>query len=305
MQHILITGGSGMIGNRLTTILLQSGMQVSHLSRNPDLHAPVKQYHWNYKSGTIDPEALRSTDCIIHLAGAGLADHRWNSAYKKEIYESRVLGTRLLIKSLKQTEHRVKTFIQISATGIYIQNQHGSGNENTPTGNDFLAQTCIDWEKELTLHLPDEIRSVIFRTGIVLSPKGGFLKSLHLPILFTGGIYFGNGTQQQSWIHIDDLCSIILHALTNTQISGIYNAVAPQPIPQKLLMRETAIALHRRLWLPPVPAFALRWLLGELSGELLASHALIPERLLKSGFVFQFPDIKSALKNIYPDKKNE
>ncbi|MFA6261499.1 MAG: TIGR01777 family oxidoreductase [Bacteroidia bacterium] len=304
MQHVLITGGTGMLGTRLTEWLLQNGMQVSHLSRYPNPHATVKQFQWNYKTGIMDPEAIQTADAIINLAGAGIADHRWTPAYKKEIYDSRILGTRLLVQSLKQTEHRIKTIIQISAIGIYRQNLTGPGDENTAMGNDFLAKTCMDWENELIQTIPSEIRTVVVRTGTVLSPRGGFLKKLYLPFRFTGGVYFGNGTQQQSWIHIDDWCAIMMHALKDLTLTGTYNAVSPNPIDQKQMMQEISRSLHRRLWLPPVPAFALRWILGELTGELLASHALVPDRLLKTGYHFQYPEIKSALKDIYPDKKN-
>lgn len=304
MQHVLITGGTGMLGTRLTEWLLQNGMQVSHLSRNPNPNTTVKQFQWNYKTGTLDPAAIQTADAIINLAGAGIADHRWTSAYKKEIYDSRILGTRLLVQNLKHTKHHVKTVIQISAIGIYRQNLTGMGDEKTAMGNDFLAQTCMDWENELIHTIPAEIRTVVLRTGIILSPQGGFLKQLNRPFQLTGGVYFGNGTQQQSWIHIDDWCEIIIHALKDLTFSGMYNAVSPNPIHQKQMMQEVARSLHRRLWLPPVPAFALRWMLGELASELLASHALVPERLLKSGFNFQYPEIKSALKAIYTDKKN-
>lgn len=305
MQTVLITGGTGMIGTRMTARLLQNGFQVIHLSRKPNLRATVKQFEANYKTHIIDLESLRQADYIINLAGAGIADHRWTKAYKKEIYNSRIQSTRLLVEGLKQTEHYVKKIIQISAVGIYRQNHAEPRNENIPTGNDFLAQTCMDWENELTQHVPSSIQTALFRTGLVLSPDGGFLQPIKLPTRILGGVYFGNGRQMQSWIHIDDLCGMMLKAITDSSLSGVYNAVSPQPLDQKSLMRQISRAMHRRLWLPPVPAGLLHLLLGEMASELLASHALLPERMLRSGFAFQFPELDAALKNLFPDKKSK
>lgn len=298
MKHVLIAGGTGMIGTRLTSLLQHSGYSVMYLTRHPNPQSEISQYKWDWENEQFDPDALASADFVINLAGANIAGHRWTKSYKASIYNSRVLGTRFLMNRINSIPNRVKRVIQMSAIGIYQPNTEPPGNENLPLSHDFLAQTCIDWEESLFQNLPNQATGVVLRTGLVLSGNGGLIAKMRLPVFLTGGVYFGNGKQFQSWIHVDDLCRIFLRALGNPDMMGIYNAVAPQPVVQKQLMKQISLSLHRRLWLPPVPASVLKWLVGELSGELLHSHHLHPTRLMNEGFTFHYPDLHAALQGM-------
>ncbi len=295
--NILIAGGSGLVGSQLTKILQQSGFQVSHLSRNPQ-KSKLPAFYWNPDKGEIDLACLKDTDCIINLAGAGVADARWTDSYKNEILNSRVNSTRLIARSLKENENKVNLLLNASAVGIYGNEAPLLTHENAAAGNTFLAEVCRIWEEEAMKIQNANTRLVIFRIGLVLSAKGGFLKAIATPAKFGFGTYFGDGAMMNPWIHIDDLCGMFLHAIKNKDVKGVYNAVAPNPETNKTLVQLTAKALHRPQFLPGVPAFLLNIMMGEMGPMLLANQNISSARISNSGFEFKYARAKKAIEDL-------
>ncbi len=292
-KHILIAG-SGLIGLHLAELLLLKGYNVAVLSRTKKNMAGVKTFNWDTDSGSIDTCAIKDADAIINLAGEGIADKRWTAKRKQQLLNSRIKSTALLYQTLKKTSHNVHTFINASAIGIYKP-----GNEllfeSSTHGNDFLASICNQWETEALKMQSINIRTVIFRIGLVMSKKGGMLKEMLLPGKFFIAPVLGNGSQWQSWIHINDLCSMIVFALENKNICGIYNAVAPQPVSNINLVRAIQSAVKNITFKIPVPAFALKMVLGKRTQMLLASHKVSCKKITDEGFKFQFQNSSDAI----------
>ncbi|MBP7512084.1 MAG: TIGR01777 family oxidoreductase [Bacteroidia bacterium] len=297
MTKILISGGSGMIGSNLTKNLQKQGHQVSWLSRNPK-NGQVNQYFWNPKTGEIDPSSLLETEAIIHLAGAGVADKRWTNAYKKEILNSRVEGTELLYNALKKYPNKVKTFISASAVGIYGTHPELECDENAPIANNFLAQVCAQWEEKLEPITELGIRTPIVRIGIVLSRQGGFVKEIAQLAKFGLAAPLGNGKMITPWIHVEDLSGIFIHLLQNPSLTGIYNGVAPNPATNKELTKAICVALRRPLFLPPIPGFVLRILVGPIAPMLLSSQNVSCQKILKAGYQFKFTNHNHAIQSL-------
>lgn len=316
MATILITGGTGLIGKALTKALADRNYQVIILTRKKQ--GTQDQYHqsrityaqWNIGQQAIDKDAISKADYIIHLAGAGIADKRWTKKRKKEIVESRVKSGELLVKSLKEIPNKVKAVISSSAIGWYGPDltpdpsstslRTGEGGvapqfkEDDPPANDFLGQTCKQWEKSLEPVTQSGKRLVKLRTGIVLSNEGGALKEFVKPLKFGIAAILGNGKQVISWIHIDDLVRLYITAIENENINGVYNAVAPRPVSNKELVTQLAQAKRGRVYIPIyVPSFVLKLVLGEMSMEVLKSATVSCEKIHQAGFIFQYPDIKS------------
>lgn len=300
----MITGGTGLVGSALAGTLVKKGYRVIILTRNPpgsSLDKGIRYARWDVRKGTLDPDALRETDHIIHLAGAGVVDKKWTQAYKEEIVNSRVNSSALIIDQLKKNPHRVKTVISASATGFYGPDQQPGHSfiETDKAATDFLGDTCRLWEESIQPVAEMGIRLVKLRIGIVLSPDGGALKEFMKPIRFGIAAILGNGRQVVSWIHIDDLCSLFLFALENDHTSGAYNAVAPEPVTNKALMTGLAGIMRGRFYIPfPVPAFILRIMMGNRSIEVLKSATVSSTRVTRDGFQFRFPQIKAALKDL-------
>lgn len=294
MKNVLITGGSGLVGKRLTEILLQKGYTVNHLGRKAGEKNGVKTYRWDYASNFIDAEGLANADFVINLAGANVGEGRWTESRKKVIYDSRVLSTKLLYDTIAQNDFSIKKIISASAVGYYPSSDELM-TESKPHGGVFLSNVCADWEAEAnrfgTLHIP----LCIFRIGIVLSKTGGFVPEMAKPIKLGFGAALGSGKQMISWIHIDDLCAMMLKALEEETFTGTYNAVSPQPASNKQITKAIANKLGKPLLLPNVPAFALKLLFGGFSYELLVSHNISAGKIENAGFKFQYPDLDSAL----------
>lgn len=295
MSKILITGASGLVGSRLTEMLLNAGYQVAHLGRTAR-QGKVPRYVWDIEQGLIDEQAFENVLGIVHLAGAGVADKPWTPKRKLEILESRTKSTALLAHYLEK-KSEIKTVVSASAIGYY-----GFGlsqeelTEASNAGTDFLASVVKAWEQEV-----DKIqnkRVVKLRIGIVLSEKGGALKELLQPIRWNVGAPLGNGQQFMSWIHIDDLCRMFIQALENEAMRGVYNATGPHAITNRELTSAIAKKLHKPLWLPAVPAFVLRMLLGEMAGMILNGSVVSSAKIQKAGFSFQYPTVESALDNL-------
>jgi uncharacterized protein (TIGR01777 family) len=298
-QHVLITGGTGLVGRRLTELLLQEGYQVSYLSRSKEPIDKVKVYSWDVENSQIENGAVESADYIIHLAGAGVADKRWTSSRKTEILESRTKSADLLYKKLQQSTHQVKAVIAASAIGYY---GYDTGDalikETSPAGNDFLAHVCQQWESAVSQIRQLSIRTVSFRIGLVLSVHGGALAKLLQTIKIGAGAPLGTGRQYFSWIHIDDVCRAFINAMKNEHISGIYNLTAPNPVTNEELTKEVAAVLDKPLLLPNVPAFALKLGMGEMANAVLGGSYVSSEKLESTGFNFQYPQLRNALEDL-------
>ena len=306
METVLITGGTGLIGQALTQLLTDHGYQVIILSRQPHAdknteNSLVTYAGWDVRRQTVDTDALAAADHIVHLAGANVGGKRWTSSYKKEILESRTLSSQLLFKALEQHPNKVKKFISASATGYYgnYDNNKSPFTETSPAAGDFLGTTCQAWENSVR-----EVESlgkqvVIFRTGIVLSKKGGALKEFYKPLQFGFATILGNGEQWISWIHLQDLVRLYFNAIVNPQLQGIFNAVAPQPVTNKTMMIELGNRMKKNFYISlPVPGFVLRLLLGEKSTEVLKSNNVSCEKIKKQGFQFIYPTLDAALRDL-------
>lgn len=299
-QNILITGGTGLVGTRLTEMLLEKGYQVYHLSRSGDNKQTVKTYVWDVEKKEIDPEALASADYVIHLAGAGVADKRWTKSRKEVILKSRTESAQLLHDAIAQLgSHQIKAFIAASGINYYGEDT-GSVEmiESRPKGNGFLADVTQQWEAAVDNIKKLNIRVVKFRMGVVLSKKGGALVKIVQPIKFGAGAPLGSGQQYMSWIHIDDVCRMYIYAIENEKIEGVYNAVAPHPVTNEQFTQSAAKVLHRPLFLPNIPAFAIRLVYGELASAVLGGSKVSNEKIKETGFKFKFENVDTALSDL-------
>jgi uncharacterized protein (TIGR01777 family) len=261
MEKILITGGTGLVGWHLAAMLIHKGYEVAMLSRNAGEKNGIKLHRWDVKKGEIDHTAFHGVNHVVHLAGAGVADHRWTDSYKKEIYDSRIRSTRLLYETVMAQNVPLNSFVSASATGIYGINVKGIAKEDDAPATDFLATVCEDWEAEAAVFAEAGIRTVMIRTGIVLAKNEGFISRVSAPVKWFAGAPLGTGKQMISWIHIDDLCSIYIKAIEDAAMNGPYNAVSPNPVSNREITHEIAKRLNRPILLPPVPRFVLRILL--------------------------------------------
>lgn len=298
MPRILITGGTGLIGSRITALLEAKGYTVAVLSRNPNFVRKIPAYHWDPNAQVIDPACLEDTVGIIHLAGAGIADKRWTEQRKAEILHSRTRSTALLYKLLSENAHSVTSIVCASAIGYYGNDGEELKTEESPSGTDFLSEVTLAWENAIDTLNTLNLRLVKIRIGIVLSMDGGALQKIALPIQWWAGAPLGSGKQYMSWIHIDDLCALFIFALRNTQLEGVYNGVSPQPLTNEVITREVAKAMNKPLFLPHVPAFVLKGLLGEMAMLVLGGARISADKTLKTGFRFKFPEISEALYNL-------
>ena len=307
MATILITGGSGMIGRQLTGMLLAQGHAVIIIGRkipNGIKSQPGLSYAtWNVYDQTIDVNAISKADHIIHLAGAGVADKRWNENRKKEIVDSRVQGCSLIVKALKEIPNKVQSVISASAIGWYgadtEQSKRNGFTEEAPADTTFLGETCRLWEESIEPVTQSGKRLVKLRTGIVLSKTGGALSEFRKPLLACVAAVLGSGEQVISWIHVEDLCRMYIYAIENNEMRGVYNAVAPKPVTNKQL--TVTLAKHMRgifYFTVKVPEFVLKLALGEMSVEVLKSATVSSGKIEKSGFVFEYHEIEKAIDNL-------
>ncbi len=308
MKKILIAGGTGLVGSRLSRMLVEKGYEIIILTRKlPAKPQPagsaITYALWDVAQGTIDRAALSAADYIINLAGAGVAEKRWTAARKQEIVDSRVQSCALLVKALQETHHnRVKAVLCASAAGYYGPDQQvpsgAAFRESDPPATDFLGTTCRLWEASIEPVTALGKRLVKFRTGIVLSNDGAALAEFKKPLRFGLATTLGKGTQVVSWIHIEDFCRFIIMALEEEALSGAYNTVAPEPVSNRTLI-TTLARLRGKFYLPVrVPAFVLKLALGEMSVEVLKSVTLSAKRVLDTGFQFNYPDIQTALEGL-------
>ena len=298
MANVLVTGGTGFIGSRVCQALHQKGDSVYVLSRDParaqsKLDSAKAVYGWNPETEKLPAEAASGTNAIIHLAGETIAG-RWNPEKKRKIRESRILSTRNLVASLNDADTKPDTLVCASAIGYYGGNRNESLTEASPAGTDFLAEVCAEWEAEAQKASQLGIRVVLVRIGLVLGLGGGLLQQVLPPFKMGIGGILGNGKQWMSWIHIDDVIGILLHALESGQIHGVLNATAPTPV-QNVEFTKTLGAVLRRPTLLPVPTFGLKLMMGEFADFIVLSQNVIPERTEASGYEFYYRTLESAL----------
>ncbi|MGC4022548.1 MAG: TIGR01777 family oxidoreductase [Cyclobacteriaceae bacterium] len=297
MAHkILITGASGIIGSELTAQLINRGQSVSHLSRATK-NGKVPSFEWNIPSSKINLNAFSGVDTIVHLAGAGVADKRWTPARRSEILESRIKSTQLLFEALKNNSNNVRTFVSASAIGYYGFEEDKVFIESDISGKDFLSQVTKQWEDEVDKISSLGIRVVKIRIGIVLSRTGGALEKIKQPISFFVGSPLGSGKQFMSWIHIDDLISIFLKAIEDEKMVGTYNAAASWSTNEEMT-KAIAGVLRKPIWLPNVPSFILKIVLGEMASIILNGNKVSSEKITKEGFQFKFPKLEEALTDL-------
>lgn len=304
-DKILITGGSGLIGSRLSEMLIDQGYEVAHLSRKPGKFSHYKTFRWDVHAKSIDDSAVTYADYIIHLAGAGLADEKWTNERKKEILSSRIDSANLLFESLKRNEHHVKGFISASGVGIYGDSGDQLVSEESVYGDDFLARVCKAWEAAAWQMKDLNIRTVILRMGIVLSDQGGALPQLARPVRLMAGAPLGSGKQYMSWVHIDDICRLYIRAIEDAQFDGVYNAVAPHPVTNKEFTTALAEVMHKPLVLPKVPSFAVNLMMGEMSEVVLTGQRVSANKVLQTGFTFEYNYLEEALQSFYKDQNQD
>ena len=289
-QRIAVTGASGLIGTALVGYLKSQGHTVQRLVRRAAVSS--EEITWDPIAGTVDMDALAGVDAVIHLAGAGVSDKRWTKKYRSEILNSRLLGTTTIAKAVAIVKPQV--FISASAIGWYGESGNRAVVESDRVGDDFLAAVCREWES--AADLAGDVRTVKLRTGLVLDPTGGALGKM-LPIFRFGlGGKLSNGKQWWSWITLHDQIRAIAFLLEN-KISGPVNLTSPNPVTNSEFTAGLARAMHRPA-LFPVPALALKIVLGGFSSEVLGSKKVMPQALTEAGFTFDYPHISSALEKL-------
>ncbi len=299
MKKVVISGGSGLVGSALTSLLMTRGYEVVHLSRTAGVQDGIRAYVCNYKTDEINSDAFANAHAIIHLAGAGIADKRWTDDRKREIIDSRVKTAELILKGVKQAGSSPAVFV--SASGI---NYYGSKTvahifvESDPPDESFIGKCCVEWEAAAD-EFSGVARVVKLRTGVVFGVKGSALQKIAGPIRFGLGAPLGSGNQYMPYIHLHDLVHMYLYAIENPGMKGAWNATNGDFITNKELTRAVAKKQNKPLWLPNVPAFALKVALGELSEILLEGSRASADKIKKFGFRFTFPDLNTSLEDIY------
>ena len=298
-MHVVVTGATGFVGRPLVRSLLARGDSVTVLTREPGraaerLSAGCAVAPWRDDTG-VEPAVLRDAGAVVHLAGAGIADHRWTDGYKRTIRESRVATTRSLVTAIGAlpSAARPRTLVSASGVGFYGDRGDETLDESSAPGTGFLPEVCIAWEKEAFAAVDLGVRAVALRTGVVLDPHGGALAKMLTPFRLGVGGRVGSGRQWMSWITLDDLVALYVFALDRPELSGPVNAVAPTPVTNAEFTRALGHALGRPTVLP-APAIALRAALGEMAGLLLEGQRVLPTRARAAGFGFRHPELSGA-----------
>ena len=299
-MKVLITGATGLIGTELVSLLLQNGINVNYLttSKNKIINElNYNGFYWSPEQGIIDENCLMGVDSIINLAGANISK-RWTNSYKQEIIESRLLSSALLFKAVKSNPNQVKQIVSASGTSIYPNSDTIIFDENSTQVNDnFLGNVVVKWEETTDKFATLGLKVCKLRTGIVLSTKGGVLVEMLKTIKLGLGSSFGSGKQIQSWIHVHDIAALYYFAINNN-LEGVYNAVSPNPVTNEELTFSIAKVLKKLLFMPNIPKFIMKLILGEMHELLFENRHLSANKIIDEGFVFKFKTIDNALKNI-------
>lgn len=298
MKTILITGGSGMVGRKLSRLLVEKGYRVIWLSRERYVKAEIPRYRWDYRRNEIDVEAVRQADVVIHLAGTNLGEDKWTRHKKQTIVESRVKTANLLLDTAKSVGKKFDAFISASAIGYYGLNVSDKifTEKDVVADDDFLSRTCRKWENA-AFRFQEEmsVRTVVFRTGFVISKHSEGFRKMMLPTRFGLGAPMGQGKQYFTWIHIEDLCKLYLKAVEDTTMQGIYNAVSPHFTTNSDFMRALAKVMRRPFFVPCVPSPLIRLVMGEAADLILYGSRISPEKILDSGFEFRYDTAHKAI----------
>ncbi|HEX5654376.1 MAG TPA: TIGR01777 family oxidoreductase [Chitinophagaceae bacterium] len=306
MATVMITGGTGMIGQALTKALLDKQYEIIILTRDPARHkqstSRLRYVNWDINKQHIDPAAITQADYIVHLAGANVADKRWTKKRKKEILDSRVKSGALLVKALHENVNTIKAVVSASGIGWYgpDSGQRKTGfDEDEPAFSDYLGTTCQQWEQSIEPVKQLGKRLVKFRTGVVLSREDGAFPEFTWPLRFGIAPILSTGKQIISWIHIDDLVRLYVTAIEDEKLAGSYNAVAPFPVSNKELVMTLGKLIRGRFFIPiHIPSLFLKLYLGEMSIEVLKSAMVSSGKIQEQGFIFQYPRIHAALENL-------
>lgn len=300
MPTVLITGGTGLVGKRLSTMLKEAGFDVAILSQVKYNKSDFPIFYWNWQNGEVDEMALKNSDYIIHLAGANIAGQAWSAERKKLIIDSRVKSAEFLHQKIQDLNLSPKAFISASATGYYgAVTKKKVFREVDAPASDFLGETCRLWEEAAAHAYDPRIRTVQLRTGIVLTAHSGALEKMAQPIKFGFGAAIGKGSQYTPWIHIDDLCAMYIQAITDVTMHGPYNAVAPEHQTNYSMTKAIAKSFGKRIWMPNVPGFALKLIFGEMAQILLYGSRVSCQKIQDKGFTFKFPTLSEALADLH------
>ena len=299
-MRILITGATGLIGSELVALLLQNGISIHYLTLSTEKELDQFNcigFYWNPAQGIIDENCLIGVDAIIHLAGATISK-RWTNKQKQDIIESRILSSNTLFKALKENPNQVKQIVSASAVAIY-PDSHSEiyAEDSAKRDNGFLSNVVVKWEESVDKFKLLDIKVCKLRTSIVLAEKGGALPEMVKPIKMGFGTAFGNGKQIQSWIHVHDLARMYLFAVQHSW-QGVYNAASPNPISNEALTKMIAKIVHKPLWLPNIPRFLMKAILGEMHELLFTDKDVSPQKAIAAGFTFDFPTPQKTLLNI-------
>lgn len=296
-MRVLITGATGLIGSKLSNLCREEGIKVNYLTTSKSKIENKDDYqgfYWDPKNDVIESGCLKDVHAIIHLAGASIAEP-WSNSYKRTIIKSRIQTAALLHKTLSENTHKVENFISASAIGVYPSSLEKLYFEDDKVvANNFVGEVVEKWEAAADDFENLGLDVAKIRVGLVLAEDGGMLEKIKKPISLNMGAALGSGKQWQSWIHIDDLAGIFLFAIKN-QLTGVYNAVAPNPVTNKELTKELANIMGKSVWLPNVPPFALKALLGEMSQIVLSSQLVSCKKIESAGYNFNYTNLSRAL----------
>jgi uncharacterized protein (TIGR01777 family) len=297
-MRTVVTGGTGLIGRALLRRLPEPAVVFSRADRSAAGAVGVGEVvRWDPLGGPPPPQALRGAEVVFNLMGEPAADGRWTAEKKRRIRDSRVVGTRNLVAGLAALDKRPRVLVSASAVGYYGDRGDELLDERSARGEGFLADVCVEWEREAMAAERLGIRVVCVRIGLVMSTAGGALAKMLPPFRLGAGGRLGNGRQWMPWIHIDDLVGVLLHAATTEAVQGPINGVAPAPATNAAFTLALARAVRRPAMLP-MPAFALNVAFGEMAGMLMASQRVMPALALRSGYAFSHPDLDGALASL-------
>lgn len=299
LMKIAITGGSGFVGNELSSLLVNKGHEVFILTRSDrPSKGLVKMVQW-LTDGSEPENHLQDIDAWVNLAGASINEGRWTQEQKDKIYDSRMKATDEVLRIINQVEKKPSVLVNASAIGIYPPSEHALYTEQSEArGSDFLAKTVEDWEKKADEAKQHGTRVAYGRFGIILGKEEGALPLMALPYKMGVGGQVGSGKQWVSWVHVSDVAAALLYAIENESIKGPFNVTAPDPKQMNEFGKILGEVLHRPHWIP-VPAFALKLALGDKSQLVLEGQRVMPDKLLTNSFSFKYPHLKDALQNIY------
>ena len=306
-MRVLITGATGLVGKKITKICQEKEIGVNYLTTSKgkiEKHDNYKGFYWDPAAGEIDARCLESVGAIVNLAGANVFQP-WTKKAKKTILSSRLDSLQLLYKTLDENDHQVGQLVSASAIGIYPSSLEKMYYEDGSEKDDsFLGEVVQKWETAAEEFNDLGLRVAEVRTGLVLSNDGGILPQIERPLSWNVGTALGSGKQWQSWIHIEDLGRLYLHIIENG-LTGVFNGVAPNPVTNATMTKQLAKMMKKKLWLPKVPAFAIKTIMGEMASMILGSQLVSSKKIEETGFQFYFINLEKALENLLKKKNRQ